>query len=219
MEFPTACWFETHYSVYTMRQASRHSWRIGQTDPVQVVFMAYRNTLQADALKLVAQKLQSSLAVEGELPEDGLAAYGDDGDDLMLHGKIVMNLGGELWAFVKPRRLGALLASDSGVWLERDPDTVREPDLAFTAAERLPLDAWNTGYSEVVPDLVVEVASPSDSRRELNDKAQMWLRHGPASELPTRRRVVGAPCRHAPCEAPTGLRREPAPATVRTRTL
>ena len=40
--------------------------------------------LQADALKLVAKKLQSSLAVEGELPEDGLAAYGDDGDDLML---------------------------------------------------------------------------------------------------------------------------------------
>ena len=36
------------------------------------------NTLQADALKLVAKKLQSSLAVEGELPEDGLAAYGDD---------------------------------------------------------------------------------------------------------------------------------------------
>ena len=67
-----------------MRQASRRSWRIGQTEPVQVVFMAYRNTLQADALKLVAQKLQSSLAVEGELPEDGLAAYGDDGDDLML---------------------------------------------------------------------------------------------------------------------------------------
>ena len=40
--------------------------------------MSYRNTLQADALKLVAKKLQSSLAVEGELPEDGLAAYGDD---------------------------------------------------------------------------------------------------------------------------------------------
>ena len=67
-----------------MRQASRRSWRIGQTEPVQVVFMAYRNTLQADALTLVAKKLQSSLAVEGELPEDGLAAFGDDGDDLML---------------------------------------------------------------------------------------------------------------------------------------
>ena len=84
VEFATICWYETDYSVYTMRQASRRSWRIGQTEPVQVVFMAYRNTLQADALTLVARKLQSSLAVEGELPEDGLAAYGDDGDDLML---------------------------------------------------------------------------------------------------------------------------------------
>ena len=46
--------------------------------------MSYRSTLQADALKLVAKKLQSSLAVEGELPEDGLAAFGDDGDDLMM---------------------------------------------------------------------------------------------------------------------------------------
>ena len=46
--------------------------------------MSYKNTLQADALKLVAKKMQSSLAVEGELPEDGLAAYGDDGDDLMM---------------------------------------------------------------------------------------------------------------------------------------
>ena len=84
IDFPTVAWFETDYSVYTMRQASRRSWRIGQTQPVRVVFMSYRGTLQADALKLVAKKLQSSLAVEGELPEDGLAAFGDDGDDLMM---------------------------------------------------------------------------------------------------------------------------------------
>ena len=84
IDFPTLVWFETDYSVYVMRQASRRSWRIGQTRPVKVIYMAYRNTLQADALKLVAKKLQSSLAVEGELPEDGLAAFGDDGDDLML---------------------------------------------------------------------------------------------------------------------------------------
>ena len=84
LDFPTVCWYETDYSVYTLRQASRRSWRIGQTQPVQVVYLAARQTLQADALTLVAKKLQSSLAVEGELPEDGLAAYGDDGDDLLL---------------------------------------------------------------------------------------------------------------------------------------
>ena len=71
-------------SVYTMRQASRRSWHNGQTRPVKVVFMFYRGTLQSDTLKLVTGKLQSSLAVEGELPEDGLAAYGDDGDDVMM---------------------------------------------------------------------------------------------------------------------------------------
>ena len=84
IDFPTLIWYETDYSVYVMRQASRRSWRIGQSRPVKVVFMSYKNTLQADALKLVAKKMQSSLAVEGELPEDGLAAYGDDGDDLMM---------------------------------------------------------------------------------------------------------------------------------------
>ena len=84
IDFPTLIWYETDYSVYVSRQASRRSWRIGQTRPVKVVFMSYRNTLQADALKLVAKKLQSSLAVERELPEDGLAAFGDDGDDLMM---------------------------------------------------------------------------------------------------------------------------------------
>ena len=84
IDFPTTVWDETDYSVCVVRQASRRSWRIGQTRPVKVVFMSYKNTLQADALKLVAKKLQSSLAVEGELPEDGLAAYGDDGDDMMM---------------------------------------------------------------------------------------------------------------------------------------
>ena len=84
IDFPTLIWYETDYSVYVVRQASRRSWRIGQTRPVKVVFMSYRNTLQADALKLVAKKMQSSLAVEGELPEGGLAAYGDDGDDMMM---------------------------------------------------------------------------------------------------------------------------------------
>ena len=84
IDFPTIIWGEVDYSIYVMRQASRRSWRIGQTRPVKVVYMSYRNTLQADALKLVAKKLQSSLAVEGELPEDGLAAFGDDGDDMMM---------------------------------------------------------------------------------------------------------------------------------------
>ena len=94
------------------------------------------------------------------------------------HGKIVLKLGAKLVNFVDPTKLGTVVGSDSGVWLERDPDTVREPDIAYFSAEKISPDARVTGYAEVVPDLVVEVASPNDSRSEINDKALMWLRYG-----------------------------------------
>ena len=94
------------------------------------------------------------------------------------HGEIAANFSGELRAFVKPRKLGRVFGSDSGIRLERGPDTVREPDVGFISAERLPLGTRIMGYSEVVPDLVVEIASPTDSLRAMFDRAQMWLRYG-----------------------------------------
>ena len=94
------------------------------------------------------------------------------------HGEIVVNLSILLGNYVKPRSLGRMTASDAGVWLERDPDTVREPDIAYFSSEKAPPGVRVTGYSEVAPDLVVEVASPSDSRGEVNDKALMWLHYG-----------------------------------------
>ncbi len=117
----------------------------------------------------------SSQGVRGELIRGVLSETMPTG---RAHGRVVVNLATELRAFAKPRRLGILTASDSGVWLERDPDTVREPDIAFFSAQTSPLDEWVHGYAEVVPDLVVEVGSPSNSRRELNDKALMWLGFG-----------------------------------------
>ncbi len=94
------------------------------------------------------------------------------------HAEIVMQLGYLLKAFTVPRKLGRVAGSDLGVLLERDPDTVREPDIAFTSAERMPPGVRNRGYQEIVPDLVAEVRSPNDSSREVHDKAPMWLSHG-----------------------------------------
>ena len=94
------------------------------------------------------------------------------------HGEVVGNVLSPLHQFVKPRRLGRVFGSDTGILLERDPDTVREPDVAFISAERMPLDVRVRRYSEVVPDLVVEVVSPNDRPIPLFDKAQMWLRFG-----------------------------------------
>jgi hypothetical protein len=84
IEWPTVLWYEPEFSVYVMRQASRRSWRPGQWLPVEVPFLAYTDTMQAQALALVAAKMRSALVVEGELPEDGLAALeGDDRDTLV----------------------------------------------------------------------------------------------------------------------------------------
>ena len=94
------------------------------------------------------------------------------------HGRIVVRLVAHLFNFAEPRGLGTLVASDSGVWLERDPDTVREPDIAYTSAEKIPLDADIPGYPEAVPDLVVEVKSPSDSRRYAHGRGRMWVDYG-----------------------------------------
>ena len=94
------------------------------------------------------------------------------------HGEIAVALATEFRIFARPRRLGRVGGSDTGVLLERDPDTVREPDVYFISAERLPLDVSVSGYYEVVPDLVVEIRSPSDSLREFNEKIAMWLGEG-----------------------------------------
>lgn len=116
-----------------------------------------------------------SEGVRGELIRGVLSETMPAGE---MHGKVVMRLARLMGNHIEPRQLGTLTGSDAGVLLETDPDTVREPDVAYFSVERLPLDAANPGFSQVTPDLVVEVSSPNDSHREVNDKAMMWLRHG-----------------------------------------
>ena len=134
-------------------------------------------TTRTDTKRLTADDLLRlySEGVRGELIRGELCQTMPTGQE---HGEIVVNLAALLRVFIKPRRLGRLTGSDSGVWLERDPDTVREPDIAFFSAEKMPLGTRVTGYAEVVPDLVVEVVSPNNSLREINDKALMWLSYG-----------------------------------------
>ncbi len=146
----------------------------------------------ADLLRLYSKGIRGEL-IRGELCETMSAG--------VTHGKIVVNLTIELGAFVKPRRLGSLMASDTGIILERNPDTVREPDIAFISAAKMPIGIDIPGYSEAVPDLVVEIASPNDSRREVDDKVQMWLSYGVRlawAVFPNTRTVESHPQRGAP---------------------
>ena len=116
-----------------------------------------------------------SEGVHGELIRGVLCEKMGSGEE---HGEIAGLLFHFLMSFVRPRRLGRLALTDVGVRLERNPDTVREPDIAFISADKRPRGIRNTGYVEVVPDLVVEVVSPNDRLVEINDKARMWLNYG-----------------------------------------
>lgn len=113
--------------------------------------------------------------VRGELIRGVLCEMTPTGQE---HGWIVALLTRELVAHVEAHRLGIVVAGESGVQLEHDPDTVRAPDIAFTSAQRLPVDRITRRYAEVVPDLVVEVVSPSDRHADVRDKARMWLSFG-----------------------------------------
>ena len=74
LDFPTIVWMAIDYSVYTVLQASRRSWRIGQTRPVKVYYFAYADTIQEDALHLVAAKVAATLRVNGDtVGDDSLA--------------------------------------------------------------------------------------------------------------------------------------------------
>ena len=123
----------------------------------------------ADLLDLHASGIRGEL-IRGVISET-MSAGGE-------HGEIVMYLGWALQNFALPRRLGRVTGSDAGVLLERSPDTVREPDIAFFSAAKIPPGVRVRGYYEVPPDIAVEIASPTDSAAALNDKALMWLRYG-----------------------------------------
>jgi Uma2 family endonuclease len=84
---------------------------------------------------------------------------------------------GLLFAHVRPRRLGWVL-TDPGVILRRNPDAVRAPDAAFVRADRIPADGMPRAFSEIVPDLIVEVISPSNTAAEVQGKVREWLEAG-----------------------------------------
>jgi superfamily II DNA or RNA helicase len=79
---PSIYFVQTGYSIYTLRQASRRSWRIGQRSNVVVRFLTYNDTMQTSCLRLMGKKLLVSLAMEGKFSNEGLQGIEDDDDVL-----------------------------------------------------------------------------------------------------------------------------------------
>jgi hypothetical protein len=75
--------YQSGYSLHTLRQASRRSWRIGQRQPVRVYYLHYKETMQSSCLRLMAKKMLVSLALEGKFSGEGLHSLEETDDILM----------------------------------------------------------------------------------------------------------------------------------------
>ena len=93
------------------------------------------------------------------------------------HGRIGIRLAQRLAEFVERGGLGVVTGPDTGFLLERNPDTVRAPDVAFVEKSRLPAKKI-TSFFPGAPDLAVEVLSPDDRASEVLAKVQAYLAAG-----------------------------------------
>ncbi len=92
------------------------------------------------------------------------------------HGDVVSKINYALAHYAHTNDYGEVRAGEPGYRLERDPDTVRAPDVAWIAPGRIPVGT--PGYPDFAPDLAVEVKSPGNSNAEMSAKAAMWLSYG-----------------------------------------
>ncbi|MBX6496606.1 DEAD/DEAH box helicase [Pseudomonas syringae group genomosp. 3] len=82
LDFPTIAFMQTGYNVYTVQQAARRSWRIGQKQDVRVIFFGYIGSSQITCLQLMAKKIAVSQSTSGDVPESGLDSLNQDGDSV-----------------------------------------------------------------------------------------------------------------------------------------
>ena len=80
LAFPTLYFMQTGYNVYTVAQASRRSWRIGQKEAVKVYYACYAGSAQVQCMELMARKIKTALSTMGVMPETGLDAFVEEGD-------------------------------------------------------------------------------------------------------------------------------------------
>src|SRR5271157_1063783 len=159
IDFPTILFYETGYSIYVLRQASRRSWRIGQRLPVKVKYLHYAETMQESCLRLMGKKLLVSLAMEGKFSSEGLQAINDDDDILMAMARELVTQKGigeradAVWATLQKKQEEVLGTRTSEV-----PEAKGEPEVL-----EIPLSIPNS--PTVDPRSTLAAATGSARRR------------------------------------------------------
>lgn len=81
IQYPTIYFYECGYDIKILRQAERRAWRVNQPKPCKIYYSYYKESIQEDAMKIIASKKKASLAVEGVFSEDILSSMSDIDDN------------------------------------------------------------------------------------------------------------------------------------------
>ncbi len=93
-----------------------------------------------------------------------------------LHGVCCLKAGRRIGNFVDDGPSGTVTSNDTGFITERDPDSVRGPDIAYWSKERL--SEVPVGYIAIAPDMLVEVLSPSNTWKQIRTKLKEYFARG-----------------------------------------
>ncbi len=93
------------------------------------------------------------------------------------HGERAGLLVSMLTYFTRENDLGKLRV-ETGYWLALDPDLLRGPDVSFVSKQRLAGEELYHGGVRQVPDLAVEVVSPSDRDVDVQEKVDDYRAAG-----------------------------------------
>jgi Uma2 family endonuclease len=93
------------------------------------------------------------------------------------HGLVCGNVARILGNFAMQRKKGYVCSNDTGVVVERGPDTVRGPDVLFFEDAEQAEDVEEK-YGETPPLLAVEVLSANDTHRKVSGRVREQLRFG-----------------------------------------
>ncbi len=94
------------------------------------------------------------------------------------HGKVCSTFTRLLGNFVDEHDIGHVMSNDSFVKVRSNPDTLRGADVLFITYERLAKGRVPDGVLDVIPELVVEVVSPTNLWTELFTKVGEYMAAG-----------------------------------------
>jgi Uma2 family endonuclease len=94
------------------------------------------------------------------------------------HGQVCFKTAHIVGLYDDEHDVGHVVCNDTGVLTERDPDTVRGPDVWFISYRKVPKGPLPRKYLEVPPDVAFEVKSPNDIWTEVIAKVAELLEAG-----------------------------------------